>query len=112
MTLMRERGGGMSPQAASRRTLEDIEHLERVPLASRLAVSSTYALLHKAVTSSPEQPARCFLPLGDPSKPGEAVTARIFLGKLHQAANLLADLGIGPQDVMALLLPDLLEEEV
>jgi fatty-acyl-CoA synthase len=102
----------MSPQAAPRRSLEDIERLERVPLARRLAVGSTYALLQKALASSPEQPARCFLPLGDPSQPGEALTARAFLGKVHQTANLLADLGMGPPDVMALLLPDLLEKEL
>jgi len=95
-----------------RRTLQDIERLERVPLARRLAVGSTYALLHKALASSPEQPARCFLPLGDPSQPGEALTARAFLGKVHQSANLLADLGMGPPDVVALLLPDLLEKEL
>jgi fatty-acyl-CoA synthase len=103
----------MSPQDVPRRTLEDIERLERVPLARRLAAGSTYALLQKAVTSSPEQPARCFLPLGDPSPQlGEALTARVFLGRVHQTANLLADLGMGPQDVMALLLPDLLEKEL
>jgi len=102
----------MSPLAAPRRTLEDIERLERVPLARRLAVGSTYALLHKAVTSSPEQPAHCFLPLRDPSQPGEALTARAFLGKVHQTANLLSDLGMGPQDVMAQLLPDLLETQL
>jgi fatty-acyl-CoA synthase len=102
----------MSPQAAPRRTLEDIERLERVPLAKRLAVGSTYELLQKTMASSPEQPAHCFLQLGGPSQPGEALTARAFLGKVHQAANLLADLGIGPQDVMALLLPDLLEKEL
>ena len=102
----------MPPQDVPRRTLQDIERLERVPLAKRLAVGSTYALLHKALASSPEQPARCFLPLGDPSQPDEALTARAFLGKVHQTANLLADLGMGPQDIMALLLPDLLEKEL
>jgi fatty-acyl-CoA synthase len=102
----------MSPPAAPRRTLQDIEQLERVPLAKRLAVDSTYAVLHKAVMSSPEQPAHCFLPFRGPSQPGEALTARAFLGKVHQSANLLADLGLGPQDVMALLLPDLLEKEL
>jgi len=113
MAPSREKGErGMSPQAGPRRTLEDIERLERVPLARRLAVGSTYALLHKAVMSSPEQPARCFLPLGDPSQPGEALTARAFLGKVHQTANLLADLGMGPQDIMALLLPDLFETQL
>ena len=102
----------MSPQAVPRRSLEDIERLERVPLARWLAFGSTYALLQKALASSPEQPARCFLPLGDPSQPGEALTARAFLGKVHQTANLLADLGMGTLDVMALLLPDLLEKEL
>src|SRR5215831_7341797 len=109
-----ERNGerGMSPQAAPICTLEDIERLERVPLARRLAVGSTYAVLHKALASSPEQPARRFLPLWEPSQPGEVLTARAFLGKVHQTANLLADLGMGAQDVMALLLPDLFEKEL
>ena len=102
----------MPPQDVPRRTLEDIERLERVPLARRLAVGSTYELLHKVVTSRPEQPAHCFLPLGNPPQPGEALTARAFLEKVHQTANLLADLGIGSQDVMALLLPDWLEKEL
>jgi fatty-acyl-CoA synthase len=102
----------MFPQAAPLCTLEDIERLERVPLARRLAVGSTYALLQKALASSPEQPARCFLPLRDQPQPGEALTARAFLGKVHQTANVLADLGMGPQDVVALLLPDLLEKEL
>ena len=102
----------MSPPSAPRRTLQDIEQLERVPLARRLAVDSTYALLHRALASSPEQPAHCFLPLGGQSQPGDVLTARAFLGKVHQSANLLADLGMGPQDVMALLLPDLLEKEL
>lgn len=102
----------MPPQDAPRRTLSDIERLERVPLTQRLAVGSTYALLQKAVASSLEQPARCFFPPGHPSQPGEALAALTFLEKVHQAANLLADLGMCPQDVMALLLPDLLEKEL
>ena len=102
----------MSLQDAPLRTLEDIKRLERVPLANRLVVGSTYALLQKAVAGSPEQLVRCFFPLGDQSQPGEALTARVFLGKVHQTANLLADLGMGPQDAMALLLPDLLETQM
>jgi fatty-acyl-CoA synthase len=102
----------MSAQTAPRQILEDIERLERVPLATRLTVSSTYELLYKTVASSPEQPSRCLLFLGDQSHPGEALTARAFLRKVHQSANLLADLGIGPSDVVALLLPGLLEKEL
>src|SRR5207302_9245851 len=81
---------GMTPLAAPRRTLEDIERLERVPLARRLAVGSTYELLHKAMASNPEQPARCFLPLGDQSQPAEAPTTPAFLAKAHQTASLLS----------------------
>jgi hypothetical protein len=68
--------------------------------------------LRGAVESSGEQPARCFLTIGELSQSGEALTARAFLEKMYQAANLLADLGMGSQDVMALLLPDLLETQV
>jgi fatty-acyl-CoA synthase len=64
------------------------------------------------VASSPQQPPRYLLSLGDQSHPGEASTARVFLRKVHQSANLLADLGIGPSDVGDLLLPDLLEKEL
>ena len=102
----------MSLQHVPPRTVKDIERLERVPLPKRLAVGSTYELLQKTVASSPEQPAHCFFPLGSPSQPGEALTAGAFLGKVHQTANLLADLGMGPPDVMALLLPDLLETQL
>jgi len=99
----------MSLQHVPPRTVKDIERLERVPLPKRLAVGSTYELLQKTVASSPEQPAHCFFPLGSPSQPGEALTAGAFLGKVHQTANLLADLGMDPPGVMALLLPNLLE---
>lgn len=68
--------------------------------------------LRVAAESTGEQPARCFLSLGGPSQPGGSLTARAFLGKVHQTANLLADLGMGQQDVMALLLPDLLETQL
>jgi fatty-acyl-CoA synthase len=102
----------MSRQNAPFNSLEEIERLERVPLARRLAAGSTYALLQKAVASSPQQPARSFLSPGGQFQPDEALTAHAFLGKVHQTANLLADLGLGPQDAMALLLPDLLETQI
>ena len=49
------------------------------------------------------------VPTARPSHQPVSLTYRALLGKLHQTANLLADLGIGTQDVIALLLPDLLE---
>src|SRR5258707_14370100 len=98
----------MFPQDAPRRTLEDIERLERVPLARRLAVGSTYALLYKALASSPEQPAHCFLPLGDPSHLDEALTARYFMEHRHLTASLPIDPWLGAPYVRAQLLRDIL----
>jgi len=88
-------------------TIQSIERLERVPLATRLAAGSTYELLRETALKKPDT--LCSLSAGYPSLPDEVLTAHGFLGKLHQTANLLADLGIGPQNTLALLLPDLFE---
>lgn len=89
------------------RTIQDIEQFEQIPLASRLAAGSTYELLRETALRRPE--ALCSLPVGPPSSLDHGITAQNFLGKLHQAANLLADLGIGPRDILAILLPNLFE---
>ncbi len=89
------------------RTIQDIGRLEHIPLATRLAAGSTYELLRETALRKPN--ALCSLSAACPSSPDGMITAQNFLGKLHQTANLLADLGIGPQDIFALLLPDLFE---
>jgi fatty-acyl-CoA synthase len=91
------------------RVLIDTEQSEQIPLAARLAACSTYELLRAAAETAPEQLALCCVPPARPFHQPVSLTYRVLLGKLHQSANLLADLGIGTQDVIALLLPDLLE---
>jgi len=91
------------------RVLTDIEQSEQIPLAARLAARSTYELLRAAAEAAPEQVALCCVPPARPSHQPVSLTYRVLLGKLHQSANLLADLLIGTQDVIALLLPDMLE---
>jgi fatty-acyl-CoA synthase len=91
------------------RILTDIEQSEQIPLAARLAAHSTYELLRAAAETAPEQVALCCVPTARPSQQPVSLTYRVLLGKVHQTANLLADLLIGAQDVIALLLPDLLE---
>jgi fatty-acyl-CoA synthase len=89
--------------------LTDIEQSEHIPLAARLAARSTYELLQAAAETAPEHRALCCVPPARQANQPVSLTYRAFLAKVHQTANLLVDLLIGPQDVIALLLPDLLE---
>lgn len=91
------------------RTTKDIEVIEKVPLAARLAVRSTYELIREAAAKDPERTAITLLPAGEQADRPVCLSYRALLSGIHQTANLLADLGLGPQDVIALLLPDLLE---
>jgi len=91
------------------RTLTDIEQSERLLLATRLAARSTYELLRAAAEKTPEHRALGCASAARQANQPVSLTYRVLLGKVHQTANLLADLLIGTQDVIALLLPDMLE---
>ncbi len=94
------------------RTIQDLEAIEHVPLAARLSVRSTYELIRKAAAQDPERAAIALLPAGEQADRPVCLSYRALLSSIHQTANLLADLGMGQQDVIALLLPDLLETQV
>ncbi len=94
------------------RPTKDIEVIEKVPLAARLTVRSTYELIREAAAKDPERTAITLLPGGEQADRPVCLSYRALLSSIHQTANLLADLGIGPQDVIALLLPGLLETHV
>ncbi len=91
------------------RTIQDLEAIEHVPLAARISVRSTYELIREAATHDPERTAIAFLSGRDGLDRPEGISYGALLNGLHQTANLLADLGVGSQDAIALLLPDLLE---
>jgi fatty-acyl-CoA synthase len=89
------------------RTLADIEAIERVPLAERQLPESTYAMIRQSALTFPDRPALIFFPDGEHYQASLQVTYRQLLGRIHQVANMLADLGVGPTDVVSLLLPNL-----
>ena len=91
------------------RTIQDLEAIEHMPNAERLTARSTYELIREAAAKDPEQTAIAFLSGGNRLDRPIRISYGALLNGLHQTANLLADLGVGSQDVMALLLPDLLE---
>jgi fatty-acyl-CoA synthase len=99
----------MGEQEMPLRTIQDLEAIEHVSFAARLNVHSTYQLIREAATQDPERMAIALLSGRKRSDQPARISYNALLNGLHQAANLLADLGIGSQDVIALLLPDLLE---
>jgi fatty-acyl-CoA synthase len=91
------------------RTIQDLEASEHVPLAARLTVHSTYELIREAATKDPDRTAITLLSGRNRSDRPLRLSYRALINNIHQTANLLVDLGIESGDVIALLLPHLLE---
>jgi fatty-acyl-CoA synthase len=91
------------------RTLEDVEEFEKVPIEERLKAFNTYDLIKQGAAINPDSLAISFFLTGDDFENPRQVTYREFLSRVTQTANLFHDLGIGPQDVVSYLLPNLPE---
>jgi len=89
------------------RNLKDIEEIEKVPFSDRINISSTYELLEKGAAINPDGVAISFLLNGDSYQQPVQILYRDFIGKIRQTANMLNDLGVGPEDVVTYLLPSL-----
>ncbi|TMR99753.1 acyl-CoA synthetase [Nonomuraea basaltis] len=81
---------------------EDLPLVEAVPLAERDLPASTYELLRRTATATPDAPALHLL--GE----GEEVTWSYgeLLARVHQAANLYTSFGLRPGGTVGLLLPN------
>ena len=86
-------------------SLADIHRIEATPLTQTIPWASTYALIRASAQVHAEQPALTFLHTGQPGGPSTTWTYRSLLQGIHQTANALHSLHIGPQDVVAILLP-------
>ncbi|MBS0303146.1 MAG: AMP-binding protein, partial [Proteobacteria bacterium] len=78
---------------------------ESTPYAERIAAQSTYEALQIGAAIDPQAPAIQFLSKADPDEPPVTITHAQFIGCVTQAANLFADLGVGPSDTVSFLLP-------
>jgi len=83
----------------------DIAEIERVPVAERLVGAHVYDAIGRVAAKMPNKPAIHYLPTGTVDDPGLTYTYRQFFARITQTANLLHDLGIGPNDAVSLLLP-------
>ncbi len=86
-------------------SLADIHRIEATPLAQAMPWASTYELIRASAEAHTDQPAFTFLHTGQPGGPSTTWTYRSLLQGIHQTANALHSLHIGPQDVVAILLP-------
>ncbi len=89
------------------RSIKDIEAIETVPIQERVKARSTYELIAQGAAIDPQAPAMSFILSGDYYEQPMTVTYRDLMANIHRTANLLADLGIGPQDVVSYLLPNI-----
>ena len=91
------------------RSADDVRRIEQVPLQQSLTVRSTYEIFCNSARAFGDKTALVFLRSGDPLDPPIRWSYRQLLARIHQSANLLHALGMGPQDTLAVLLPACLE---
>jgi len=91
----------------------DVEAWERVPLAKRIGrLRSTLDLIQRSAERSPDRPAITFIPGGTADEDPVTITYGELISKIHQAANAFAELGVGPEDAVSFLLPNLPETHI
>jgi fatty-acyl-CoA synthase len=83
----------------------DVRAFETTPFADRIAAPNTYEALRVGAARDPDAAALLFLRNADPEEAPVRVSHREFFGRLTQVANMLHGLGVGPDDVVSLLLP-------
>jgi fatty-acyl-CoA synthase len=94
---------------AAFRSLADIEALERTPYAQSIPARTTYGLIAHAALRFGEGDAFRYLKSGDLAEPAQRVSYTTLLAQIHRAANLFRALGVGPDDAVAILAPNIPE---
>ncbi len=89
------------------RNMTDIEEIEKTPLDDRLRAQNTYDLIKLGAAINPDAIAMSFMLNGEQYVSPMQINYRELITKVTQTANLLHDLGVGPNDVVSYLLPNL-----
>ncbi len=88
-------------------TLADVEAVEATPLAGQGLADSTYATIRRSAEQYPDNPALLFFLQAKAYEKTVGYSYRELLAALHRTANLFHELGIGPKDTVAYILPNL-----
>ena len=87
------------------RTAADVAAFEATPYAERIRAQSTYEALQLGAAIDPAAAAIRFLTKGDPEETPVTVSFAQFIARVTQSANFFHTLGVGPNDVVSLLMP-------
>jgi fatty-acyl-CoA synthase len=82
---------------------DDLAAIERLPLAGRGVPTSTYELVTRAAELWPDRTAASVLPDAQRWQAPVRRTYAELAGDVHRAANVLADLGVGRGDAVAVV---------
>jgi len=91
------------------RSTADVRRLEAIPLAEAITVRSTYDIFCNAAHAFKDKTALTFLRSANPDHTPIRWSYAQLLTGIHQTANLLHTLGVGPTDAVAVLLPGCLD---
>ncbi len=93
------------------RNLTDIEALELQAYESVVPARSTYELIALAARRFPLREAFRCLPDGDLATAPRRITYAALIDNINRAANLFSSLGVGPDDAVAILAPNMPETQ-
>jgi len=83
----------------------ELAAFEATPYAQRIRAQSTYEALRLGAMANPDAAAIHFLSKADPEETPLTISHSQFFGRVTQAANLFHQLGVGPEDVVSVLMP-------
>ncbi len=90
-------------------SLADVQRLEQQPYDEALPARTTYGLIATAAARHAGRTAFTYLPSGDTAALPVCVSYAQLLAHIHRAANLFRSLGVGPDDAVAILAPNIPE---
>ncbi len=91
------------------RTQADVRRLEQTPLAQAITLGTTYDIFRSSAEAFGDKTALTFLRTANPDDDPIRWSYAALLQGIHQTANLLHRLGVGPQDAIGVLLPGCLD---
>ncbi len=89
------------------RNLQDIEAIEKTPIEENIPVRNTYEMILRGAQGNENKTALTFFLTGKEYENPTQITYQQLVGRIHQTANMLADFGVGPNDVVTILLPNI-----
>ncbi len=90
-------------------SIEDILKAEALPYREAVPVETTLDIFRRSASLFPERPALTFLESGEVDGPARTLSYSQLLSGIAKAANLFRRLGVGPEDTVAILAPNLPE---